>query len=219
MPPKKQTSNPAMKNQQGLICAKCHKPIPINKTVNYKKKNYHPDCFLCDGGCGKSLATTGTEKDGGGGFFQQPDGMFCRDCFASQKSPKCKGCNEGVVEKVLRFEGEAWHPNCFLCAACGKPLEGKEITKTDSGQAVCRPCFVNKFMDKCPICNAVIQPGQAYMELESGKIHSKCFKCAKCGKLLANQPCAQRGDQYLCSPCSRGEERAEPDKKDKSRRK
>jgi len=115
---------------------------------------------------------------------------------------KCKGCNKPVVEKVLRFDGDAWHPECFTCAGCKDPLDGKEITQVD-GKAMCKDCYINKFTDKCYKCNKPISPGQPFMEIEGGKMHADCFKCADCGKSLAGEACVKIVDNYICSNCSR----------------
>jgi len=104
---------------------------------------------------------------------------------------KCKGCNKPVVEKVLRFDGDAWHPECFTCAGCKDPLDGKEITQVD-GKAMCKDCYINKFTDKCYKCNKPISPGQPFMEIEGGKMHADCFKCADCGKSLAGEACVKQ---------------------------
>jgi len=195
MPPKKPAQVSINHNQTGYVCAKCRKPIPIDHMMAFQDKHYHPDCFICDGGCGKPLA-------GGAGFFEQPEGLFCKDCFANKKAPKCKGCNKPVVEKVLRFDGDAWHPECFTCAGCKDPLDGKEITQVD-GKAMCKDCYINKFTDKCYKCNKPISPGQPFMEIEGGKMHADCFKCADCGKNLAGEACVKIVDNYICSNCSR----------------
>jgi len=81
MPPKKPAQVSINHNQTGYVCAKCRKPIPIDHMMAFQDKHYHPDCFICDGGCGKPLA-------GGAGFFEQPEGLFCKDCFANKKAPK-----------------------------------------------------------------------------------------------------------------------------------
>jgi len=185
-------------NQTGHICAKCKKRIQIENTVAFKNKNYHPECFICDGGCGKFLAA----QDGGGGFFEQPDGNFCKDCFASKKAPKCKRCNKAVVEKVIRFDDGTWHPDCFICAGCRKSLEGQEITTVD-GQPMCKNCYMNRFSEKCHNCNTMISPGQAFMDVGDGKIHAECFKCTDCGRKLAGEPCVKNGNTFICGPCSK----------------
>jgi len=184
------------RNQAGIACDRCHGQIKIENAVVFKDKNFHPECFVCDGGCGKLLAGVG------GGFFEQPDGIFCKDCFTTKKAPKCTRCNKAVIEKVIKFDGTAWHPDCFACSGCSKSLEGQEITTVD-GAPMCKDCYVNRFSDKCHNCNKNIEPGQAFMELEEGKLHATCFKCAACGKSLSGQPCIKNGSSYLCSMCNR----------------
>ncbi|KAK6023821.1 LIM domain protein [Ostertagia ostertagi] len=54
---------------------------------------------------------------------------------------KCLKCNKTVTERLIRSRGGAWHPGCFVCETCQKPLEGIPFTATPIDKPYCIPCY------------------------------------------------------------------------------
>eukprot|EP00056_Hartaetosiga_gracilis_P004053 m.70959 g.70959 ORF g.70959 m.70959 type:complete len:509 (-) comp11687_c0_seq1:105-1631(-) len=96
---------------------------------------YHPSCFKCDD-CEKLLA--------GLNVFLHDDLLLCERHFADKYKPRCKACDESILEEdVLEAEGASWHIKHFCCFKCDKPVQEDPYIPI-SGQPHCVPCFENK---------------------------------------------------------------------------
>ena len=58
-------------------------------------------------------------------------------------------------QKVLKALGHVWHPNCFCCAVCRKPLAEDGYREKD-GLAYCDFDYHALFSPKCGACAAPI---------------------------------------------------------------
>ena len=42
--------------------------------------------------------------------------VLIRHCYVNQLAPKCKRCNQVIVENFIAALDGCWHPTCFVCA-------------------------------------------------------------------------------------------------------
>ncbi|CAP24490.2 Protein CBG03641 [Caenorhabditis briggsae] len=56
---------------------------------------------------------------------------YCVQCFAQKYNPKCAGCQETLVDTCLLALDRHWHPRCFTCSSCNRPLPNGEFYLVD----------------------------------------------------------------------------------------
>jgi hypothetical protein len=98
-----------------------------------------------------------------------------------------------INDRSIIIGTKHYHPSCFTCSKCKKPIEGK-FFPSDIGGFMCIPCGT----EKCGECSQPIM-GQ---RLEAGGIwfHPECFKCALCKKPISGKYSKFR-QQILCLSC------------------
>ncbi|KAF1765216.1 hypothetical protein GCK72_005168 [Caenorhabditis remanei] len=58
--------------------------------------------------------------------------VYCLQCFVQKNNPKCAGCMATlVVGKLLLALDRFWHPHCFTCSSCKRPLPNLEFYLMD----------------------------------------------------------------------------------------
>ncbi|KAK6041454.1 LIM domain protein [Cooperia oncophora] len=78
--------------------------------------------------------------------------------YVQKPLEKCLKCNKVVTERLIRTRGGGWHPECFACDTCHKPLEGIPFTATPKDKPYCIPCYQAKFSPRCAYCSKPIVP-------------------------------------------------------------
>ncbi|CAN6334791.1 unnamed protein product [Urochloa humidicola] len=68
----------------------------------------------------------------------------------------CAGCQNSIGDgRFLSCLGSVWHPQCFRCFACNKPISEYEFAMHDN-QPYHRPCYKEHFHPKCDVCDNFI---------------------------------------------------------------
>ncbi|CAP31710.1 Protein CBG12788 [Caenorhabditis briggsae] len=49
--------------------------------------------------------------------------ILCFQCHIKTTRPICKGCGDFIKTNVCEALNSTWHPTCFQCSVCQKPLE------------------------------------------------------------------------------------------------
>jgi len=99
----------------GPDCDECGQPI-YGKVTSSNGKNFHGTCFVCTF-CSQPLV---------GNWAIGPDGkMYCETDFLELNAKRCALCNNPIKGKSARTEIGSFHPEHFVCCACGKNLVGE----------------------------------------------------------------------------------------------
>ncbi|WP_252180003.1 protein DA1 [Endozoicomonas sp. 4G] len=121
----------------------------------------------------------------------------------------CKSCRKPIHGNVLEALGSHWHPHCFNCRTCKKPLLNKSFVGFN-GRPFHPRCL------KCPGCRKTIK--DRYIENDGMPWHPDCYQkqnnplCKVCRKPLSkhylmdfwgNAFCELHEDYTQCSSCSR----------------
>mmetsp|Transcript_34464 Transcript_34464/g.108195 ORF Transcript_34464/g.108195 Transcript_34464/m.108195 type:complete len:432 (-) Transcript_34464:451-1746(-) len=101
----------------------------------------------------------------------------------------CAGCGEllfgAAGGEAVEAAGKMWHSDCFVCAACGKPIDGDFAML--HGKPLHTACHLKDYGVHCAGCGRLIDgradPG--FVVAGDKSYHSACFKCAECGVSLA----------------------------------
>lgn len=109
-------------------CAKCYQPV-VGLTIKALGKPWHPQCFVCSH-CHKQLRDVFHVEDTGE--------VLCREHWEQIHLKPCASCKKPIseIDRFIEVFGKCFHAQCFCCAACRTPLEGKMFHPRD-GKAFC----------------------------------------------------------------------------------
>jgi len=94
----------------------------------------------------------------------------------------CGKCSGDVRGEATVVKGLHYHPNCFTCDECFKPI-GSQKYFVINGKKICQN-DKNKHLDKCGKCGLVIEEKAIRTQGSDEVFHADCFTCAKCGIVL-----------------------------------
>ncbi|KAI8473875.1 MAG: hypothetical protein J3K34DRAFT_466141 [Monoraphidium minutum] len=139
--------------------------------------------------------------------------------------PRCAGCGAAAGlpgESVVTAQGRSYHPACFACAGCGRPLlaggggGGTFVPHQESGGAYHPECYRQRFDPRCGVCRELIpQSGAGRIEWSYHPFW-KDFRycpahnrdgtppCCACGRLEprgAEWVVLQDGGRHVCLEC------------------
>uniref|UniRef100_UPI0035900880 paxillin-like n=1 Tax=Myxine glutinosa TaxID=7769 RepID=UPI0035900880 len=149
------------------ICAACNKPV-VGQVLTAMGKQWHPEHFVC--------AHCSTEI-GSKNFFEHNGQPYCEQDYYKLFSPQCAFCKGPIVDKVVTALEKTWHPEHFLCAACGKHF-GEEGFHEKEGKPYCRSCFLDVASFLCAGCSTPILDN--YISAINAFWHPHCFVCREC---------------------------------------
>ncbi|KAI7685937.1 Paxillin [Sarcoptes scabiei] len=150
-------------------CCVCHLPIK-DKAINALGKMWHPHCFKCTH-CGIPLE----ERN----FYEKNGLPYCEKDYMNLFHPKCYGCKKPITDgRQMMAMGHPWHPECFRCTVCVKPLT-PETFKEYQGKPYCEKDYHNLFSPKCAGCKQPIIDNN-YIRAMGKDWHPDCFKCTQC---------------------------------------
>ncbi len=143
-------------------CKKCHLIIRSNEEYLHDGEYpTHIDCYRCSN-CHQSLA---------GMFYyrsKEKRKLFCDLCY-HRLAPVCFACLKIIDEISLTYGEQIFHPNCFSCYHCHKPLKGALVFPYEN-QIYCSKCYPIVQKDfrpassivltmRCSICRKIFEPG------------------------------------------------------------
>lgn len=119
-------------NQFAQTCYSCHQPI-LGPCISAVGRHWHQEHFSCSR-CSADLSK-------GEGFNMDNNLLFCSECFSSLFGATCYGCSKRIAGEELWVEAldHQWHPACFSCENCKKPLEGTSFF-AKLGRPFCKAC-------------------------------------------------------------------------------
>lgn len=117
-----------------LFCSHCDEGFEEKeKIVNTNGEILHQQCFVC-AQCFKSFDKTEVYYEFGGR-------KYCEHDFQVLFAPCCGKCRQFVIGRVIKALNNSWHPNCFNCQLCERPLADQGFIK-NNGRALCHDCNV-----------------------------------------------------------------------------
>ncbi|KAM6469234.1 zyxin isoform 2-T2 [Liasis olivaceus] len=183
------------------FCGLCSKALSRTQpAVRALDKLFHVECFTCFK-CERQLQ--------GQQFYNVDEKPFCEECYAGTLE-KCCVCKQTITDRMLRATGNSYHPQCFTCVVCHKPLEGASFIVDKANQPHCVDDYHRKYAPRCSVCAEPIMPEPGKDEtvrvvaLEKN-FHMKCYKCEDCGKPLSieadDNGCFPLDGHVLCRKC------------------
>jgi len=93
--------------------------------------------------------------------------------------------------------GRPFHPACFCCDACGRPID-KRYYSVD-GSTVCHDCYVAS-REKCARCSDPIL--ETTLKALDRSYHPNCFTCSQCPLSLDGiQFFISNDNKAICGTC------------------
>lgn len=119
---------------------------------------------------------------------------------------RCSKCELDIVERSIMIGDKAYHPDCFACSSCKKPISGK-FFPTPEGGFICVACG----SVPCSECNLPILGPR----LETGGVsyHAECFRCSVCKKPITEKFSKYQG-RIECVACKNQREAEQKAKND-----
>jgi len=100
----------------------------------------------------------------------------------SEFKGQCSRCKKAILGQVVTALGKTWHPECFSCFQCRKPLSSTSFFEKDSSP-YCEKCFHDFFSPKCAYCDGPIR--DKCINALGRTWHPDHFFCSQCGKNFA----------------------------------
>lgn len=103
---------------------------------------------------------------------------------SAEPMPNCATCRQAITSTFVRFGHQVYHPQHFLCAACGQPI-GSAGFMQHQGKPYHQACYAESFAQRCAICNKPIMG--RYIKKDGHSYHEACYqnqlaeKCSVCG--------------------------------------
>ncbi len=178
-------------------CAGCKRVIS-GQFVQALGRDWHPQCFVCRV-CGRPL--------GNAPFKVQDNQPYHQRCYQHRFGKTCAACGRPIETTVLNALEKTWHPDCFACAGCGKPIGSRSFLLKDA-----RPfhdtCYHEHFTPPCDVCRKPLTGrfiqdpwGKNYCA-EHTKRLAPCFSCGRliCDRLTGGGRRYRDGTR-ICNLC------------------
>ncbi|XP_030787738.1 zyxin isoform X4 [Rhinopithecus roxellana] len=183
------------------LCGRCHQPLArAQPAVRALGQLFHIACFTCHQ-CVQQLQ--------GQQFYSLEGAPYCEGCYTDTLE-KCNTCGEPITDRMLRATGKAYHPHCFTCVVCARPLEGTSFIVDQANRPHCVPDYHKQYAPRCSVCSEPIMPEPGRDETVrvvalDKNFHMKCYKCEDCGKPLSieadDNGCFPLDGHVLCRKC------------------
>lgn len=100
---------------------------------------------------------------------------------------RCAGCNQSIQGQYMQALKRNWHPDCFRCGACGKPIKDRSFQEQD-GTPFHVACWTQHHAPRCDLCGDVRT--REYIKDAWGNQYcahhqKKCPPCFACGRLVS----------------------------------
>jgi len=176
------------------VCAACGTQIR-GPFVLAMSKSWCPDHFVCaNPNCGVKLFDIGFVEEGG---F-----LYCEKDYEQFFAPHCAKCQGVIVGECVNAVNTTFHPQCFTCIKCRKPM-GNSSFHIEDGDYYCDDDWKAEFQAVCFGCKYAIDPGDRWVEALDHSYHSDCFTCTTCHVSLEGQPFYAKGGKPFCKKHAR----------------
>lgn len=117
-----------------LFCSHCDEGFKEKEEiVNTNGEVLHQSCYLC-AQCFKPFDKTEI-------YYEFAGRKYCEHDYQVLFAPCCGKCRQFIIGRVIKALNNSWHPNCFNCQLCQRPLADQGFIK-NNGRALCHDCNV-----------------------------------------------------------------------------
>jgi len=171
-------------------CSSCGEPIVETPLMAFGMP-WHPEhlgCVVC------SQPFINGRK-----VIEGEDGnAYCEADFIEKFAVRCDVCRKPVIGECIQALGKSYHPKCFQCVGCKKPIQGAFFEH--EGKIHCETHYYKSLGLLCPDCNKPIF-GKC-VNAKGTRYHPEHFKCSFCKKQLGGNAFYRHNDKVYCKDCS-----------------
>jgi hypothetical protein len=116
----------------------------------------------------------------------------------------CKGCGQAIIGNYISALGATWHPEHFVCASCGRPIDARSFNLDAQGHPYHTECFARSVAPRCAYCNKPLMGAYLtdYWGTHFCKEHADQFpRCDFCGRLVPPGDREQGAESLRCPTC------------------
>lgn len=101
----------------------------------------------------------------------------------------CAACGKPITGRTVLFEGQTFHPQCFVCAGCRQPIT--DTYTIEDHQPYHKECYIQRFAVRCGFCGKPITG--PFIVSEGRQYHEDCFRdhvaprCAICNEPITGK--------------------------------
>ncbi|KAM4703567.1 zyxin-like [Rhinophrynus dorsalis] len=198
---KEMDNRPTAETHSMDLCGFCGRGLSRTETVVRAGEHlYHVACFTCSK-CDQQLQ--------GQQYYESAGKPLCEECYQDTLEC-CAVCEKKITERLLKAMGKAYHPSCFTCAVCQRPLQGEPFIVDQNNQPHCVTDYHRRYAPRCSVCGEPIAPEPGRDEtvrvvaLEKN-FHMMCYKCEDCACPLSieadDSGCFPLDGHVLCKKC------------------
>jgi LIM domain len=163
---------------------------------------------------GGSSSNSSSGSDGGESTSRKRESEHQSDAASSStvsaagsSGPPCSACGRVVTGTYTKALGKSFHPQCFCCRNCRRPmLPGTGQFRERGGVPYCNSCYANNIAPRCArCCKPIMETVTTAMEKTW---HKECLTCTICRLPLTQQffLYADKPNEPRCSRCVTGRE-------------
>ncbi|CAH8820404.1 unnamed protein product [Trichobilharzia szidati] len=131
-------------------------------------------------------------------FFAEQNGkLYCERDFKEHIACRCGKCHQPIIGKIIKAMNQTWHPNCFTCYHCKKPLDNIFHVE-DMDRVLCEEHWKKLHEGECAKCKQPISEIDRFIEACGKQYHARCFSCAACQTPLEGKPFHARDEKPFC---------------------
>eukprot|EP00456_Euglypha_rotunda_P076703 TRINITY_DN7198_c0_g1_i5.p1 TRINITY_DN7198_c0_g1~~TRINITY_DN7198_c0_g1_i5.p1 ORF type:complete len:315 (+),score=35.49 TRINITY_DN7198_c0_g1_i5:322-1266(+) len=125
----------------GGNCNVCNKEIGLGDLVETLGQRFHKGCYLCCVGPHEMKVET---------FWKHDGQMYCQAHWEeSGLVDTCAACEKMIESEYIKIGGKNYHPGCWRCRTCKKPIKDAEATQL-FGDFYCATCVLLGKFQKPP---------------------------------------------------------------------
>ena len=116
----------------------------------------------------------------------------------------CKGCGQPIIGNYITALGATWHPEHFVCATCGRPIDARSFNVDQQGLPYHTECYAHSVAPRCAYCGKPLMAQflTDYWGTRFCKEHASQFPhCDFCGRLVPPQDHEHGAESMRCPVC------------------
>lgn len=204
--PRNQANRKAAKRKKKKQKAKNAKR---NAAANVRKVN---DASVMSASKGESVSASSLGSKGGGSDegkspVEQEVHSSSKENSRSGAGPPCAACGRGIEGTYTTALGKNFHPHCFCCGKCRRPMgAGAGQFRERGGVPYCQTCYAAHLASRCARCSQPIM--DTVITAMEKTWHKECLTCTIC-RLPLTQTFwlyADKPNEPRCSRCVTGSE-------------
>lgn len=155
----------------------------------------------------RNNGTTEGEKASSTSGKENVSSLSSNDSTSNASGPPCAACGRRLESVYTTALGKKFHPYCFCCGRCRKPMgAGAAKFRERGGIPYCQDCFASHLASRCARCSQPIM--DTVITAMDKTWHKECLTCTICSLPLTQTfwLYADKPNEPRCSRCVTGSE-------------